>query len=136
MLFHFYLSLKKLKRHRIQCRWDAGFSCVPLCPLCPFAPLMLERPTRRGKPPLSTRRATDLLPGSRAARRRELRAARDKRHRDRVKAGKIVVGVELGGEELSWLISVRWITPGEADQGDGRAIGAAIAAGLARSARG
>jgi hypothetical protein len=48
----------------------------------------------------------------------------------------MVALVELGADELNWLISVHWITPQEADAGDARVIGAAIAAGLAASAKG
>jgi hypothetical protein len=94
---------------------------------------VLERPPRT---PPSTRPATDPLPRSRAARRRELARARDRRHRERVKAGKIVVAVELGAQELDYLVSVHWITPQEADRGDSRVIGAAIARGLEASAKG
>jgi hypothetical protein len=72
------------------------------------------------------------LPGKREALRRE----RHRRHRERIKAGRIIVPVELGAVELDWLISVHWLTPAEADAGDARIIGAAIAAGLAASARG
>jgi hypothetical protein len=74
-------------------------------------------------------------PASRAARRQALRRARHRRHRERVKQGKMVALVELGGPELDWLISVHWITPAEADQGDARVIGQAIAAGLVASAK-
>jgi hypothetical protein len=73
-------------------------------------------------------------PTSKAARHRE----EMRRHRARARAGKMVVPVELGRAELDWLASpgVRWITPGEADQGDARVIGAAIARGLRISAGG
>jgi hypothetical protein len=47
-----------------------------------------------------------------------------------------VVPVELDGRALNWLLSVNWVTPVEADQGDARAIGAAVTAGIAASARG
>jgi hypothetical protein len=63
-------------------------------------------------------------------------ALRNRAHRQRVKAGRIVVPVEIGLGELEWLVSVRWITPAEADAGDARTIGAAIAAGLAASVKG
>jgi hypothetical protein len=56
--------------------------------------------------------------------------------RARLKEGRMVVPVELGAAELTWLVSVRWLTPAEADQGDARGIGQAIAAGLAASAKG
>jgi hypothetical protein len=83
---------------------------------------MLERPPR--KPPAP------------ATRRAALRRARDRRHRERIKAGRIVVAVELGAEELDWLCRIHWLTAAEADAGDGRVIGEAIARGLAASARG
>jgi hypothetical protein len=65
-------------------------------------------------------------------------ALRNRRHRARARAGKIVVPVELGREELDWLASpgVRWITPQEADAGEARVIGEAIARGLRVSAGG
>jgi hypothetical protein len=85
---------------------------------------MLERPPSR----------TSTL--ARATRRRELKRERHRRHRQRVKTGRMVALVELGGAELDWLVSVRWITAEEADKGDARVIGAAIAAGLAASAKG
>jgi hypothetical protein len=47
-----------------------------------------------------------------------------------------VVGVELGEAELDWLVKIRWLTAAEADAGDARVIGQAIAAGLAASAKG
>ena len=46
----------------------------------------------------------------------------------------IVVPVESSADR--WLVSVRWLTAAEASTGDARAIGQAIAAGLASSARG
>jgi hypothetical protein len=69
---------------------------------------------------------------SRAPRRRERHA----RYRQRVKAGRMVALVELGRDELDWLVSVRWLTPQEADAGDARIIGERIAAGIAASAKG
>jgi hypothetical protein len=84
---------------------------------------MLERPPKGNPPPPSTRRA-------------ELRRERDRRHRERIKAGRIVVLVELSGVELDWLVRIHWLTETEANQGNSRLIGAAIAAGLAASAKG
>jgi hypothetical protein len=67
-----------------------------------------------------------------------LHRARARRHRERVKQGRIVVRVELGPAELNWLASdrVRWITEAEANSSDAAAIGAGIARGLRVSARG
>jgi hypothetical protein len=94
---------------------------------------MLERPGKPPKPaPPSSRRELRRA----RDRRRELKRERDVRHRERVKAGKIVVNVELGAQELDWLIQIHWLTPQEADRGDARAIGERIAAGLAASAKG
>ena len=61
---------------------------------------------------------------------------RQGRARERIKAGRIVVAVELGAAGLDWLVRIHWVTALEADQGDGRVIGEAIARGLAASARG
>jgi hypothetical protein len=65
-------------------------------------------------------------------RRAELRRLRDRRLRARRKAGKVVVPVELGGDELGFLIQTRWLA--ERDAGDARAIGEAIGRMLADSA--
>jgi hypothetical protein len=84
---------------------------------------MLECP-----PKAKLRRARD--------RRRELKRERHRRHRERVRAHRFTVTIELGEREIDWLVSVRWISPQEADSGDRKAIGERIAAGLAASARG
>jgi len=42
---------------------------------------------------------------------------RHKRHRARVKAGLAVYQVELGAEELSWLIRLHWLAESEAESG-------------------
>lgn len=84
---------------------------------------MLDRPPRKPPP-------------SRAGRRLEQHRERARRHRERLKAGRMVVPVEVGGAELTWLISCRWLTAAEADQGDARIIGQAIARGLEASAKG
>jgi hypothetical protein len=78
----------------------------------------------RDRPPPATR--------TKAQARRE----RDRRYRQRVRSGLIVVPVELDGRALNWLLSVNCVMPVEADQGDARAIGAAVTAGIAASARG
>jgi hypothetical protein len=85
---------------------------------------MLDRPPGQPKPE------------PREAQRQRLRRQRDARHRQRVRSGRIVVPVELDGRALNWLLSVNCVTPIEADQGDARAIGAAVTAGIAASARG
>jgi hypothetical protein len=68
--------------------------------------------------------------------RQEARRARDRRHKERVKAGRICVVVELGHAELDWLVRIGWVTRDEADQGDSHIVGEAIARGLAVSAKG
>jgi len=78
---------------------------------------MLERPTSR-------------------VRRRQVARERHARYRARVKAGKMIALVELDGTALDWLVRIHWLTPEEGDRGDARVIGAAIARGLAASARG
>ena len=65
-------------------------------------------------------------------RRAEFRRLRDQRLRDRRKAGRIVVPVEIDGEVLTLLIRTRWLL--ERDSTDARAIGEAIGAALAASA--
>jgi hypothetical protein len=47
-----------------------------------------------------------------------------------------VVHVELGDQELDWLVRCCWLTEAEANAGDSRIIGERIAAGLAASAKG
>ena len=85
---------------------------------------MLDRPTRRESPaPPSSRRA-------------DLRRERSRRHRQRIKQGKMVVAVELDGQVMDYLVSVHWLTAAEADAGDARVIGQAIARGLEASAKG
>ena len=46
------------------------------------------------------------------------RRERDRRHKARRRAGRFTVQIELGADELDWLISARWITPQEADSAD------------------
>jgi hypothetical protein len=75
-------------------------------------------------------------PASRATRRQALRKARHARYRARVRDGKLVALVELGREELDYLIAVHWLTEAEASAGDARVIGERIAAGIAASAKG
>ena len=73
---------------------------------------------------------------SRTARRLALRRERDRRHRERVKQGRMVALVELDGTALDWLVRIHWLTEPEANQGDARIIGEAIARGLKVSAGG
>jgi len=73
---------------------------------------MLQRPP---KPPKS--------------RRVELRRARDRRHRARVRAGIAVYPVELDGEALELLVKWHWVD--EEDAGDKQVVGAAIGVRLA-----
>jgi len=58
---------------------------------------------------------------------------RHKRHRARAKAGRAVYAVELGGEELEFLIRTAWLLESEAC--DRRLVGAAVSRLLAASAR-
>jgi hypothetical protein len=55
------------------------------------------------------------------------------RHRQRARDGRACYSVELGGEELSFLIRTQWLAEGEAS--DRRAVGRAIGALLRASAR-
>ena len=48
----------------------------------------------------------------------------------------MVVAVELDGQVMDYLVSVHWLTAAEADAGDARVIGQAIARGLEASAKG
>jgi hypothetical protein len=73
---------------------------------------------------------------SRATRRRELKRERDRRHRERIRAHRFTVTIELGERELDWLISIHWITAQEADSGNRKAIGIGVTAGIAASAKG
>jgi hypothetical protein len=84
---------------------------------------VLERPTRRKSP------------APPATKREDLRRARDRRHRERIRAHRFTVTIELGEAELNWLTEIRWITPQEADGGDRTAIGAGVTAGIAASAK-
>ena len=68
--------------------------------------------------------------------RADLRRERDRRHRERIRAHRFAVTVELGERELDWLRSVNWISAQEADTGDRKAIGAGLTAGIATSAKG
>jgi hypothetical protein len=89
-----------------------------------WAVTMLERPPR-GKPP----------PPSEAGRRLEQHRTRARRHRERLKAGRMVVPVEVDGQLMDWMVRVRWLSEAEASEGDARKIGEAIARGLAASAK-
>jgi hypothetical protein len=62
-------------------------------------------------------------------------APRDRHHRfrQRRRAGRAVYQVELGGEELDFLVRLHWLT--EAEAGDRGAVGRAIGAMIAASAR-
>jgi hypothetical protein len=73
------------------------------------------------------------LPHRGANRQAELKAARDARHRQRVKAHKRVAPVEYGCEILDLLIATRWLR--ESDSADAQEIGRAISAMLAASSR-
>ena len=80
--------------------------------------MMLERPS----------------PG-RSTRAESLRRLRDARYRQRLKAGPVVVPVTIGPSSSTGWFGFDWLTAAEADQGDARVIGQAIAAGLASSAK-
>jgi hypothetical protein len=58
---------------------------------------------------------------------------RHARFRARRRAGKACYQVELGGEELTFLIRTRWLQEGEA--GDRASVGAALTRMLADAAR-
>jgi hypothetical protein len=69
-----------------------------------------------------------------AVRQRRPRAARDRRHRQRLKSGVRVAPVEYDGTVLNFLIATHWLA--ELDADDTRKVGVAIAAMLADTARG
>jgi len=58
---------------------------------------------------------------------------RHARHRSRVKAGKACYQVELGCEELSWLIRLHWLAESEAS--DRCAVGSAVSRMISDAAR-
>jgi hypothetical protein len=90
---------------------------------------MLQRLPGKPESPSTRRKRRQRLRQSAA------RLASKRKHRQRVKAGRMVVPVEVDGQVLSWLIRIHRLTEAEADQGDARLIGQAIAAGLAASAK-
>ena len=65
--------------------------------------------------------------------RAELKAARDRRHRKRQRACRIMVPVELGGDELEMLLRLGYLL--EEHAADRAAIGRAAAHALAVAAR-
>jgi hypothetical protein len=67
------------------------------------------------------------------ARSRARRAARDRRHRQRMRDGRTVVGVEIDARVLELLVRLRWLA--ERDAADRGAVGQAIAAMLQDAAR-
>jgi len=58
---------------------------------------------------------------------------RHARYRARQRNGKAVYAVELGGEELDWLIKLQWLQ--ECEASEKAAVGRAIGAMLADAAR-
>jgi hypothetical protein len=68
-----------------------------------------------------------------AARRRELKAARDRRLRERQRACKVCVSVEVGEELLGLILRLGWLH--EHDAADRGAIGRALTAMLIASAQ-
>jgi hypothetical protein len=83
---------------------------------------MLERPPGQLRKP---------DPRRELAHRRELSRQRNRRLRARRKARQITVTIELGENEINWLVRIGWL--GE-DDGDRRLIGKKISAGIAVSA--
>jgi hypothetical protein len=72
---------------------------------------MLHRPPAKPKP---------------VAARKAARAARDRRHRQRVREGLMTAVIEIGGAELDWLIRMRYLDPRDVDGRDPRQIRAAV----------
>jgi hypothetical protein len=58
---------------------------------------------------------------------------RHRRFRARRRAGRAIYAVELGAEELDWLVRLHWLQEGEAYDRD--AVGAALSRMLADAAR-
>lgn len=79
---------------------------------------------------------TRRTPDPRTIRRREKHRVVLRVYRQRVKACRIVVYVEVDGDVLNWLVDApHWLTAEQADAGDREIIGSAISAGLRHSAR-
>ena len=67
---------------------------------------------------------------------RRYHAIASRRHRARLKLGKIMVNVEIDAAVLDWLVrDAHWLSEGDADVGDRALIGQAISCGLAASAK-
>jgi hypothetical protein len=75
----------------------------------------------------------DRAPPPDPRRQRERRRLSQRAYRARVKACRTTVTVELGARELDFLIATRWLS--ESDAGRKAAIGAAVTALIADSAR-
>jgi hypothetical protein len=74
-----------------------------------------------------------MLPPPHSPSRAELKAARDARHRQRVKAHRRIAMVEYDGSILDLLLRTGWAS--EEQLGDARAVGEALGRMLAASAR-